>query len=218
MSSTVDERIVEMRFDNKDFEKGVAQTIKSLDSLKENLKFDDAAKGSLTSLEKAVNQVNFEGLNNAIDKVGDRFTALGTIASRILENIADDAYRSGKSLLKNLTVDQISNGWSKYETKLGSVQTIMAALADSSEGTMENVTTQLEKLNWFTDETSYNFIAMVDTIGKFTSNGIRLDDSITSIMGISTAAALAGANASDASHAMEGFAKTMANGTMNRMN
>lgn len=218
MSSTVDERIVEMRFDNKDFEKGVAQTIKSLDSLKENLKFDDAAKSSLTSLEKAVNQVNFEELNKAIDKVGDRFTVLGTIASRVLENIADDAYRSGKSLLKNLTVDQISNGWSKYETKLGSVQTIMAALADSSEGTMENVTTQLEKLNWFTDETSYNFIAMVDTIGKFTSNGIRLDDSITSIMGISTAAALAGANASDATHAMEGFAKTMANGTMNRMN
>ena len=59
MSSTVDERIVEMRFDNKDFEKGVAQTIKSLDSLKENLKFDDAAKSSLTSLEDKKNSVIF---------------------------------------------------------------------------------------------------------------------------------------------------------------
>ena len=218
MSATVDERIVEMKFDNRDFEKGVEQTIKSIDNLKQNLKFDDTAKDSLTSLEQSINKVNFDGMNKAIDKINDKFSLMGMIATQQLLKIADQAISTGESLVKSLTIDQISAGWSKYETKLSSVQTIMAALQDSAEGTMENVNSQLEKLNWFTDETSYNFIDMTNTIGKFTSNGITLSDSITSIMGIATAAALAGANATSASHAMEGFSKTMASGTMTRIN
>ena len=45
MSREIDNRVVQMKFDNKQFEQGVSETMKSLDGLKNSLKLDDAAKG-----------------------------------------------------------------------------------------------------------------------------------------------------------------------------
>ena len=123
-------------------------------------------------------------------------------------------------LVNSLSVDQISAGWDKYAEKTSSVQTIMAATAKDFTDTgeqMEFVNSQLDKLNWFTDETSYSFLDMVNNIGKFTSNGIGLEQSVTSMQGISTWAAISGANVGEASRAMYNLSQALAVGSVKLM-
>lgn len=219
MSTTIDEKVVEMRFDNRDFEKNVRTSMNTLSDLKNSLKFSDASK-SFSNLEKAAKGVKFDGLSNAIETVKMKFSGLQIAAARILSNIVDDAYFYGKRLVKALSFDQISAGWSKYAEKTSSVQTIMAATAKDFEDTgvqMEYVNGQLEKLNWFTDETSYNFLDMVNNIGKFTSNNVKLDDAVTAMQGISNWAAISGANVGEASRAMYNLSQAMAMGEVKLM-
>lgn len=213
MSSTVDNRIVKMQFDNAQFESGVKTTLKTLESLKEKMNFDEATE-SLKNLEKATNTIDLNGLNNAMKTVTDRFSVFGEFIHRKMQDILDGVVSSVKNTLNSVTFEPMSKGWDKYEQKLASVQTIMSALRDTSEGTIEYVSEQVEKLNWYTDETSYSFTDMINTISKFTSNGISLADSVSALMGVSSAAAAAGANVSSASHAMEGFAKAIGQGYM----
>lgn len=219
MSTTIDEKVVEMRFDNKDFEKNVKTSMNTISSLKKSLDFDESAK-SFNNLEKAAKKVKFEGITDAIETVKVKFSYLQMAVARVFTNIVDDAYYAGKRLAKSLSVDQITAGWDKYAQKTSSVQTIMAATAKDFEDTgeqMEYVNEQLEKLNWFTDETSYNFLDMVNNIGKFTSNNVKLEDAVTAMQGISNWAAISGANVGEASRAMYNLSQSMAMGEVKLM-
>lgn len=216
MSQTIDEKVVEMRFDNKDFESNVSTSMSTLDKLKEKLNFGGMAS-ALDDLGKAGNSISFGGLSGAIDTINDRFSVMGTIASRVLENIADSAYNAGKNLVMSLSTEQITAGWNKYADKTSAVQTIMAATAkdfDNTSEQMEYVNAQLEKLNWFTDETSYNFLDMASNIGKFTSNNVDLETAVTAMQGISTWAAISGANTNEASRAMYNLSQAIAVGSV----
>lgn len=188
--SVIDNRTVKMNFDNSNFESNVRTSMNTLDKLK-------AALG-------------FQGVQNGIDKVGEKFSAFEQIAIGALRRIGEQAAQTGEQLVKSLTIDQVSAGWSKYEDKTKSVQTIMAATGLS----MEEVNTQLEKLNWFTDETSYSFTDMVNNIGKFTSAGVDLDVAVTAMQGIATEAALSGQGAAEASRAMYNLAQALGSGTV----
>lgn len=217
MSTTVDNRVVEMRFDNKEFESGVSTSISSLEKLKKSLNLKDAADG-FDDLDKATKKLDFVGLGNAIEAINNKFSILGTISDQILRRIGDaiyDVQAKAISLVKSLSVDQISAGWGKYAEKTESVKTIMAATAkdyDDIEVQMADVNAQLEKLNWFTDETSYNFVDMTNNIGKFTSNGQKLDASVTAMQGIAVWAAISGANAGEASRAMYNLSQALSTG------
>lgn len=214
MSNNIDNRIVEMQFDNQQFESNVKTSLSTLESLKKGLDLSGASKG-FDELDKAVSKVDMNTLGSAVEAVKVKFSALETIATTALVNITNEAVNAGKQLLASLTVDQISNGWGKYAEKTSAVQTIMAATAKDFDDTgeqMEYVNSQLEKLNWFTDETSYSFLDMVNNIGKFTSNRIPLDESVTAMQGISTWAALSGANVAEAGRAMYNLAQAIAVG------
>lgn len=214
MSTTIDEKVVEMRFDNKDFEKNVHTSMNTLSDLKKSLNFDGVGK-SFSNLEKASKSVKFEGLSDAIETVKVKFSAFQIMAQRVLMNLVDDAYYAGKRLVRSLSFDQITAGWQKYADKTTAVQTIMAATAKDFEDTgeqMEFVNEQLDKLNWFTDETSYNFLDMVNNIGKFTSNNIKLEDAVTAMEGISTWAAISGQGVNQASSAMYNLSQALAQG------
>lgn len=221
--SSIDERIVQMQFDNNQFESGVKTTLNTLEKLKSSLKLQDATKG-FEDVNKSVKGLDLNPLINSVETVSNRFSTLGIIGTTALINITNKAIDAGEKLVRSLSIDQVAAGWSKYADKTAAVQTIMAATMDTwqdsakaleFEGTqMEFVNDQLDKLNWFTDETSYNFLDMVNNIGKFTNNGVQLQDAVTSMEGISTWAALSGANITDAGRAMYNFSQAMGAGAM----
>ena len=209
MSEVIDNKVVSMEFDNQNFEKNVKTTMSTLDKLKEALNFKSAGK-AFDDLGKAADKVNMNGLTNAIDNVKSRFSVLEVAGITAIANLTNSAVNQGKRLVKALSVDQVTAGWSKFEAITGSTQTIMSATGKS----IEEVEKQIDKLNWFTDETSYNLTDMTDNIGKFTSAGVDLDKAVTAMEGIATEAALSGANTQQASRAMYNFSQAMGTGAV----
>ena len=289
MSSTIDQRIVEMQFDNQRFERNVSTSISTLDKLKQALRLDAASKG-LDSIEKGFSKLNLSGVGSAVDTIASRFSALGIIGTTILQDIGHRAFQAGQQILgmiKSMTLDQVTSGWSKYAEKTNSVKTIMSAtgqtwqedadtlkqlnalteqgfdpknastylqtwkdvnsgIINTTEAAkqlgitvqefqektqnfgevsglkyagsqMDYVNSQMEKMNWFTDETSYNFADMVNNVGKFTANNIPLSQATTAMQGIANWAAISGQNASTASRAMYNMAQAIGVGSVKLM-
>ena len=223
MSKIYDERVVSMKFDNSNFEKNVHQSLGTLDKLKKALNFEGAAKG-MEELADTASKMDMGVLAKSVDTVSKKFTSMEVVAITALSNITNKAVDAGEQLVKSLTIDQLTAGWSKYEQKISSVQTIMAATTDTWEanakalgfaGTqMEFVSAQLDKLNWFSDETSYSFTDMTSNIGKFTSAGIDLDKSVEAMEGISVWAAKSGQNAQSAARAYYNLAQAISVGSV----
>ncbi len=219
MSGAVDTKTVEMRFDNQNFESNAKQSISTLEKLKSALKLDGASKG-LSDIEKASEKLDFKNVDNALEKVGKKFNWLETIATGALLRIGMQAVEAGEKLAKSLTIDQLNAGWDKYEEKTTAVQTIMANLRDETgrfideAAKMDYVNEQIEKLNWFSDETSYSLTDMTSNIGKFVANGQGLEDSVTAMQGIATWAAVSGQNSQVAARAMYNISQAMGVGSM----
>lgn len=215
MSTTVDNRVVQMRFDNEEFEKKASKSLSTLDRLKNALKFSGASK-NLDKVNESFKEVDANPLLKAIEGINGGFTTM--VAKATLVNRATNALiDTTKRFVNSMTLDQVNAGWDKYAEKTSAVQTIMAATSKDFKDTgvqMSYVNSQLEKLNWFTDETSYNFTDMVGNIGKFTSNGIKLDKSVTAMQGIATWAARSGANANEASRAMYNLSQALSTGAV----
>ena len=215
MSTTVDNRVVQMRFDNGEFEKKASKSLSTLDRLKNALKFSGASK-NLDKVNESFKEVDANPLLKAIEGINGGFTTMvakATLVNRATNTLIDTT----KRFVNSMTLDQINAGWDKYAEKTSAVQTIMAATSKDFKDTgaqMSYVNSQLEKLNWFTDETSYNFTEMVGNIGKFTSNGIKLDRSVTAMQGIATWAARSGANANEASRAMYNLSQALSTGAV----
>lgn len=177
MSKTVDQKVVEMRFDNKNFEKNVSKTMSTLDKLKTALKFQGASKG-LEDVERRANTIKFHGLANTVETLADKFSGLQMVGTMAMMRISQSAADAGIRMVKGLSVDNIMSGWEKLQQKANSMSTLI------SQGyKTEVVEEQLEKLNWFSDETSYNFTDMIDNIAKFTATGKGLEDSVTAMQG-----------------------------------
>lgn len=212
MSTTIDQRVVEMRFDNKHFENNVKETMSTLDKLKMKLQFKNSAK-SLENINTSVNKVNMSGLASAVDTVGSRFSALEVIGVTALANITNSAVNAGKRMISALTIDPITSGFSEYETKMGSIQTILAN-TEHQGTTMDDVTAALEELNTYADKTIYNFQEMTRNIGTFTAAGVNLKTSVESIKGIANLAAVSGSTSQQASTAMYQLSQALATGTV----
>lgn len=208
----IDERVVEMRFKNSNFEKNAKQTINTLDDLEKKIAFPNAKK-NIEGLEKEFSKISFGALEKGIETVTLKFSALQIAGITAIQNITNKAINAGEALVKSLSIDQITAGFTKYEQKTTSVQTIVSATGK----TVDEVNTALKKLNWFTDETSYNFTDMVDNIGKFTSAGVELDDAMSAMIGIANEAAVSGQNAASASRAMYNFAQAIGVGAVKLM-
>ena len=212
MSNTIDERIVEMQFNNGEFEKGIQESLKSLEALKKGLELDKSAK-SLDSLSKVVSNVDFSAMAKGIETISSRFTTMGMVGMRVIQNITDKVLGMSERMIKSVTVDQITAGFSKYAQKTEAVQTIMSATGK----TVEEVEEVLSRLNDYTDWTSFNFAEMTTTIGKFTSSGVDLEKAERAMEGIGNEASLAGATIQNANHAMYNFAQALATGKVQLM-
>ena len=202
-----------MRFDSSNFEKNVSSSLGLLDKLKNALKFKNAADG-LEGLEKGLGKLDsapISGIGTALDVVSGKFSSLEQIAIGALRRIGEQAIDAGAKLIQSLSTDQIVAGFEKFGGKTTSVATL------SAQGyALEEINSQLDRLNWFTDETSYNFTDMVNNIAKFTASGQGLTDSVTAMEGIATWAALSGQNANTASRAMYQISQAMGAGIMRK--
>lgn len=187
MSREVDQHVVEMRFDNAQFEKNTRESIKTLDRLQDKLQFKDVDKG-FENIEKAQRNVSFDEMEGALDTLKVKFNALDVMAVAALTNITNKIVNTGERLVKSLSVDQVASGWNKYTEKTSNVQTIMNATGES----IDNVNGYLNKLMWYSDETSYSFSEMTSALSQMTAAGGDIKKMIPMIMGIANATADAG--------------------------
>ena len=207
--SFMDDNIVKMTFDNKQFEQNAKQSLDTIEKLKSSMNFEASVKG-LDKIEKSINKTNksLGDLSGAVDKINKKFNALGIMGKRALENITDSIYMTSKRMIKALTIDPIKQGFEEYELKMQSVQTIMA----STGASVKEVNQYLDELNTYSDKTIYSFKDMTSNIGKFTNAGVALKDAVAAIQGISNVAAVAGANTNEASRAMYNFSQALSAG------
>lgn len=212
MSKEVDERVVEMRFNNALFESKVQQTMRSLTALNEKLMFKGAEKG-FEKVSDASEKVKFNALLNALDSLSQKFSAVEVIGVTALMRITNQAVDAGERLVKALSLDPIISGFQEYETQINAVQTILANT--SSKGTtLDQVNAALDELNHYADLTIYNFTEMTRNIGTFTAAGVDLDTSVSAIKGIANLAAVSGSTSQQASTAMYQLSQALASGTV----
>lgn len=209
MSKTIDEKVVEMRFDNRQFESNVQTSISSLDKLKQSLQLEESAK-SFEKIDTASKNINFSGLCGSVDIVKSSFSAFEVMAVTALANITNSAVNTGKQLLHSLFIEPRKQGFEEYELKMGSIQTMMMSSGES----LETVNKYLDELNTYADKTIYSFSDMTSNIGKFTNAGVGLKESVKAIQGISNVAAISGANTNEASRAMYNFAQALSAGSV----
>ena len=215
MSATIDSRVVEMRFDNKNFENNVQTSLSTLDKLKNSLNMNGAAK-SFEQIDNAAKKVNMSGLGNAVESVRLKFSALEVMAVTALSNITTAALNAGMRIAKELTLDPVKLGFSEYETQIGAVQTILANT--SHQGTnLQQVNRALDELNIYADKTIYNFTEMTRNIGTFTAAGIDLQTAVDAIKGIANLAAVSGSTSQQASTAMYQLSQALAAGRVTLM-
>lgn len=215
MSTTIDNKVVEMRFDNRQFESNVQTSLSTIDKLKQSLNFDKSAKG-LESINAASRNVNMTGLGSAIDTIHAKFSALEIMGVTALANITNSAVNTGKRMVSALSVEPIMSGFQEYETQMGAIQTILANT--QKEGTnVAKVNAALDELNLYADKTIYNFTEMTRNIGTFTAAGVKLNDSVQSIKGIANLAAVSGSTSQQASVAMYQLSQALASGTVKLM-
>ena len=214
--SSIDNRVVEMEFDNQQFERGVSTTIKSLDNLKKGLKNLNGSSKALDEVGASAKDIKLDELASNVQTISSRFSTLGVIATTTLANIATSAVNAGARLLKSFSLDPITQGFSEYELQLNSIQTILANTR--SKGTnLDQVNAALNELNTYADKTIYNFAQMTENIGRFTAAGVDLDKSVSSIKGISNLAALSGSTPAQAASAMYQLSQAIAAGKIQLM-
>jgi len=204
-----------MQFNNRQFESGVKESLGTLDKLKKGLNLDGAAKG-LNNLSDAGKNFSLAGIASGVDQIAGKFSALGILGVTAMVNIANAAVNAGMKIVKSLTIDPITTGFSEYETKMGAIQTILTNTA-SKGTTLEDVNTVLNDLNEYSDQTIYNFAQMAKNIGTFTAAGIGLETSAEAIKGIANLAAGSGSTSEQASNAMYQLSQALAAGKVGLM-
>ncbi len=209
MSQEVDERVVEMRFDNAQFEKNVHETMRSLEKLNDSLQLDGAEKG-FEKISDASAKVDFDEMQGALDNLSGKFSAVEVMGVAALSHITRQAVDTGEKLVKSLSLDQVTSGWNKYAQKTASVQTIMNATGKS----ITKVNSYLDKLMWFSDETSYGFTDMTSALSTLTAAGGDIEKMIPMIMGMANATAYAGKGAAEFQRVIYNLAQSYGTGAI----
>lgn len=215
MSKQIDQRVVQMQFDNAQFERNVSTTMSTLDKLKQKLNFKGTAQG-LENVNAAVKKVDMSGMANGVSTVHAKFSALEVMGVTALANITNSAVNAGKRIAAALTIDPVKTGFQEYETQINATQTILAN-TQSKGSTIDDVNKALEELNKYADKTIYNFTEMTRNIGTFTAAGVDLETSVNAIQGIANLAAVSGSTSQQASTAMYQLSQALASGTVKLM-
>lgn len=212
MASSIDNRVAQLTLENKQFEAAAAQSLKTVNKLDDAFKMADGTKG-MKDLGDATKSVNVEGLLNSANKVRVQFVAMEEAARQLIRSVTQDIYQQGKAFVKGLTIDPIQAGWTKYSEKLSSVQTLMNATGKD----IDTINTYLDRLMWFSDETSYGFTDMTSALAQMTASGGDVEKLIPMIQGIANATAFAGKGAAEFSRVMYNLNQSYSAGYLSLM-
>lgn len=212
MSKTIDEKVVEMRLENSNFEKNAATSISTLARLKQSLNLTGASKG-LEEVNAAAGKVNMKGLGTAVETVTAKFSALQVMGVTALANLTNSVTNAAKNFVNALTIAPVGDGFREYEMTLNAVQTTMAATGK----TAEEVELKLKDLDEYADKTIYSTADMLNNLPKFTNAGVALEDATVAMIGIANATALAGGDANKASIAYYNLGQAIGTGYLTRM-
>ena len=212
MSREIDQRVVELQFDNANFERNAKESISTLDKLKEKLNFKRTGEG-LKELEDRVAKFTMKPLEDAVEGVRVKFTLLDNFVWNFFDRISNKILDVGKNLVSAFTIDPIKTGFQEYETQINAVQTILAN-TQSKGSTLDDVNEALDKLNKYADLTIYNFTEMTRNIGTFTAAGVGLQDATDAIQGIANLAAVSGSTSQQASTAMYQLSQALSAGSL----
>ena len=215
MSKTIDDRVVSLQFNNRQFESNVAQSMSTLDKLKQKLNLPGSVK-AFDNISAAAGKVNLNGISQGVDALQARFSSLDVVAVTALANITNSALQAGKNMISSLTIDPITSGFREYELQMNSVQTILANTAHKGVD-IDQVTAALDELNAYADKTIYNFAEMTRNIGTFTAAGVDLDKSVNAIKGIANLGAMSGSSAQQVNTAMYQLSQALATGRVSLM-
>lgn len=213
--SKIDQRVVEMKFDNATFRRGVQQTLSDLAELSKGLAMRGASAG-LDGVDSAIKRFSLRGMLDGLQQAMGGFSALGVIAATTLASITHKALAAGAQVVKSLTLDPVMQGFQEYELKMGSVQTIMANTARHGTS-LDTVNSELGKLNEYSDKTIYNFAEMTKNASLFTASGMKIEDATTVIKGFSNEAAASGTSAEGAAGAAYQLSQALNAGTIRLM-
>lgn len=212
MANSIDNRVAQLTLENKQFEAAAAQSLKTVNKLDDAFKMADGVKG-MKDLGEATKSVNVDGLLNSANKVRVQFVAMEEAARQLIRSVTQDIYQQGKALVKGLTIDPIQAGWNKYSEKLSSVQTLMNATGKD----IDTINTYLDRLMWFSDETSYGFTDMTSALAQMTASGGDVEKLIPMIQGIANATAFAGKGAAEFSRVMYNLNQSYSAGYLSLM-
>lgn len=217
-TTNVDERVVQMTFNNAEFEKGVSTTLSTLDKLKQALNFKAKTTG-MEDLGRAVGLVekNLQPMANNLDHISDRFTALGIIGDQVIRNLTNRVTAFGEKMVKSITTEPLTSGFKEYETQMKSIQTILANTGMEGVKGVKRVNAALDELNAYADKTIYNFSQMTENIGRFTASGVKLQPAVDAIKGTANLAAMSGSTAEQANRAMYNLSQALSTGTLKLM-
>ena len=216
MAKNVEKRIVQMEFDNKNFERNANQSMSTLERLKRHLEFKGAEKG-FENIKRASENLKLDTrIGGSLEKVKVGFSAMGVVGATVLSNLTTSAMNLGSKLFSALTIDPIKMGFSEYETQINAIKTIMANTKFKGT-TMDEITSALDELNTYADKTIYNFSQMTTNIGRFTAAGVDLDKSVRAIKGLSNLAGMSGANSNQVNSAMFQMSQMLSAGYMMTM-
>lgn len=210
MSAKIDHRVVEMAFENSQFEQGAATSMKTLEKLNKSLQLEGATKG-FSDVETKIKGFSLDNIQSSLDVITSKFTLLGRIGLNTFDRIANSAISTGVQMAKALTIEPVSSGLKEYELKMDNIQTIFTNVKRYGS-TMNDVAGALDELNLYADKTIYNFQEMTGAIGQFTTQGVQLETAVGAVKGVSNLAAYVGAPAADASRAMYQLAQGLATG------
>lgn len=199
MSRPIDEKIVAMRLDNRDFETNAKKSMQTFIDLNSKMgtaskvDFNKAASGVKALSDNAGRSNSVIGnMANSVKTIADRFSTLGIIGTTALMNITNKVTNLALNMGRKLTIQPIMDGFREYETKMKSIQTILANTKHQGT-TLDEVKDKMGELNTYADKTIYNFAEMTNNLGLFTNAGLGLDKSTSMIKGFMNAAAASGA-------------------------
>lgn len=213
--SSVEDRVVGMKFDNKQFESGAAQSIGTFKKLKDASNMKGASAG-VDGLQQSVSRFSLQGMLQGIQNVSQKFGAMSVVGVTALATLTSKAVNFGLNMAKAMTFKPMMDGFAEYETKIGSIQTILANT--QRYGTkLSTVNKSLSDLNAYADKTIYSFGDMTKNIGLFTNAGIKVEDATSMIKGFSNAAAASGTSSQGASGAAYQLSQALSTGTVRLM-
>nr|DAF76562.1 MAG TPA: tail tape measure [Caudoviricetes sp.] len=214
--SNIDNRIVQMQFNNRQFESGAKTTLSTLDRLKKALNFSGIKTG-VDTLGASINKaLNMSGVTSGIENLNDKFSTMGIAWQRTIQQITDKAISAGSAITKALSTDAITDGLDEYTLKMDNIQTILTNTA-SKGTTLDDVNSTLNELNRYADETVYSFQDMTRAIGQFTTQGVDLETATAAIKGFSNLAAGTGTSNADLARAEYQMSQALSSGVVKLM-